>query len=61
MYTYHNVYGLKDHAKWMFKEYVEKEGKLSDACKNCGMCEKKCPQHLKIRDELKKVEAIFKN
>ncbi|MCQ2586913.1 MAG: 4Fe-4S dicluster domain-containing protein [Treponema sp.] len=61
MYTYHNVYCLKDHAKWMFKEYVEKEGKLSDACKNCGMCEKKCPQHLKIRDELKKVEAIFKN
>lgn len=61
MYTYHNVYGLKDHAKWMFKEYVEKEGKLSDSCKNCGMCEKKCPQHLKIRDELKKVESIFKN
>ena len=59
MFTYHNVYGLVDHARSMFKEYVEKEGKLSDACKNCGMCEKKCPQHLKIRDELKKVEAIF--
>lgn len=60
MYTYHNVYGLKDHAKKMFDEYISKDGKLSDACKNCGMCEKKCPQHLKIREELKKVEAIFK-
>lgn len=60
MFTYHNVYGLKDHAKWMFKQYTEKGGKLSDSCKNCGLCEKKCPQHLKIRDELKKVEAIFK-
>ncbi len=59
MFTYHNVYGLVDHAKSMFREYVEKDGKLSSACKNCGMCEKKCPQHLKIREELKKVEAIF--
>lgn len=51
---------LTGHANWMFKEYVEKGGKLSDSCKNCGMCENKCPQHLKIREELKKVEAIFK-
>lgn len=60
MFTYHNVYGLTDHAKHMFKEYVEKDGKLRDTCVNCGMCEKKCPQHLEIRKELDKVEAIFK-
>lgn len=60
MFTYHNVYGLTDHAKHMFKEYVEKGGKLRDACVNCGMCENKCPQHLKIREELDKVEAIFR-
>lgn len=60
MYTYHNVYGLKDHARKMFNEYVEKGGKLSDACLNCGMCEKKCPQSLPIREQLKKVEAIFR-
>lgn len=35
-------------------------GRLSEACKNCGFCEKKCPQHLQIREQLKKVEAIFK-
>jgi len=60
MFTYHNVYGLTDHAKHMFKEYVDKGGKLRDACVNCGMCENKCPQHLKIREELDKVEAIFR-
>ncbi|MCQ2572871.1 MAG: 4Fe-4S dicluster domain-containing protein [Treponema sp.] len=60
MFTYHNVYDLKDHAKWMFKDYVEKGGKLSSSCMNCGMCERKCPQHLQVREELKKVEAIFK-
>ncbi|MBP3351695.1 MAG: aldo/keto reductase [Lachnospiraceae bacterium] len=60
MFTYHNVYGLTDHAKHMFKEYVDKGGKLREACVNCGMCESKCPQHLKIREELDKVEAIFR-
>ena len=60
MFTYHNVYGLTEHAKHMFKEYVEKDGKLRDACINCGYCERKCPQHLKIREELDKVEAIFR-
>lgn len=60
MFTYHNVYGLTEHAKYMFKDYVEKGGKLREACVNCGMCENKCPQHLKIREELDKVEAIFR-
>lgn len=59
MYTYHNVYGLTGHAQHMFNEYVKKGGKLHDACKNCGFCERKCPQHLKIREQLEKVEAIF--
>ena len=60
MFTYHNVYGLTDHAKHMFNEYVNKGGKLKDACLDCGVCEMKCPQHLKIREELEKVEAIFR-
>ncbi len=61
MFTYHNVYGLTDHAKHMFNEYVEKDGKLRSACIDCGMCEKKCPQHLKIREELDRVEALFRD
>lgn len=59
MYTYLNVYGLKDHAKWMYRDYVAKDGKLLKDCLNCGKCENACPQHLKIRKELKRVEEIF--
>lgn len=59
MYTYHNVYGLTEHAQKMFNQYVEKGGKLSDACLDCGRCERKCPQHLKIRENLKLVESVF--
>lgn len=59
MYTYHNVYGLTGHAQHMFNEYVKKGGKLHTDCKNCGFCEKKCPQHLQIRELLQKVEAVF--
>ena len=59
MYTYHNVYGLTDHAKNMFDEYVKQGGKLKSDCLNCGFCESKCPQHLQIREQLEKVEAIL--
>ncbi len=60
MYTYYNVYGLTDHAKKMYERYVEKGGKLTGDCLNCGKCEKKCPQHLQIREQLKKVESVCK-
>lgn len=59
-YTYYNVYGLKDHARKLFDQYVEKGGALSDACLDCGRCERKCPQHLKIRENLKMVESVFR-
>ncbi len=60
MYTYHNVYGLKEHAQSMFDEYVKKGGKLHDACIGCGKCERQCPQHLEIRKELERVESVFR-
>ncbi|MGB8454423.1 MAG: aldo/keto reductase [Anaerocolumna sp.] len=59
MYTYHNVYGLTDHAKAEMKKYKEEAGKTIQDCKDCGVCEKKCPQKLKIRDELRRVEGIL--
>ena len=59
MYTYYNVYGLKDHAQKMFNEYAEKGGSLHEACLECGFCESKCPQHLSIHENLEKVEKIF--
>lgn len=60
MYTNYNVYGLVDHARWEFKHYSKEENKptLKD-CKNCGFCEKKCPQRLAVRKELERVEEIL--
>lgn len=62
-YTYHNVYGLHELAKKEFTAYCEgteeKKGVLSSECINCGYCERKCPQKLKIRELLKKVEAAL--
>ena len=54
-------YGLTEHAQKMFDEYVEKGGKLRESCINCRYCERKCPQHLQIRQELDKVEALVRD
>ncbi|MGH4052919.1 MAG: aldo/keto reductase [Clostridium sp.] len=61
MYTYHNVYGLTGVAKKEFEEYKKnpEKGALPEACVDCGMCEEKCPQHLKIRNELKRVVNVL--
>ena len=55
-YTYHNVYGLHELAKNSWKKYQEKPAITSDSCVDCGLCEEKCPQKLKIRDLLKMAE-----
>lgn len=60
LYTYYNVYGLKDHALNEYRSYSDKpEGKTFKDCKDCGVCESKCPQHLKIREQLALVEEIL--
>ena len=59
MYTYYNAYGLTDHAKGEMARYKKDGGKLIADCKNCGFCEKHCPQKLKIRDQLARVEQIL--
>ena len=63
-YTYHNVYGLSELAGKTYKNYVNNEkgpGATSADCIDCGFCESKCPQHLKIRDLMKKVEPILES
>ena len=47
-------------AQKMYDKYVADGGKLKEACKDCGFCERRCPQHLQIRSELERVEAIFR-
>ena len=61
IWTYYNVYGLKDHAIHMMREYLNKGGKTFADCKQCGLCEKKCPQRLKIRENLEKVCNLLCN
>lgn len=59
IWTYYNVYGLKDHAKNMMRDYIHHGGKTFADCKKCGLCEKKCPQHLAIRENLEKVCKVL--
>ncbi|MBU3146205.1 aldo/keto reductase [Clostridium sp. CF012] len=63
MYTYHNVYGLTGAAKSEFEDYKKnpEKGAMPDTCVDCGMCEAKCPQHLKVREELKRVVNILED
>jgi predicted aldo/keto reductase-like oxidoreductase len=61
MYTHYNVYEMVDHAKWMWNKHKEDGGKTFKDCKDCGLCEKKCPQHLKIRENLRKVEGVLES
>lgn len=56
MFTYHNVYGLTDHAKYEMKKYLSEGGKSISDCIDCGQCESKCPQNLEIRKQLRRVE-----
>lgn len=59
MFTYHNVYGLTDHARNEMTKYIKEGGKTISDCSDCGVCEKKCPQSLEIRKQLKRVEDVL--
>ena len=55
MMNYHRVYGLTDYAKKTYASigsgYLNFQNAAS--CVGCGLCEKKCPQHLSIREQLR--------
>ena len=43
---------------YYYSIHTDGSGRASD-CIKCGMCEKVCPQHIKIRDMLEKVSSVF--
>lgn len=56
MMNYHRVYGLTQFAKDNYARIGKEEWmqfQNAAACVGCGACEKKCPQHLKIREQLR--------
>lgn len=59
MMNYHRLYGITDHAKALYNQLSDSEhperGKKAEECIQCGACEPKCPQKIRIIDQLKEV------
>ncbi len=61
--NYHKVYGLTEYAKAEYKGIGKTPwvpGKDASYCIDCGLCEEKCPQKLKIREQLKETDAALR-
>ena len=44
-----------------FNKYGMSRKENFHLCVDCGLCEEKCPQHLQIRQLLKKVEGVLES
>lgn len=53
------MFGNKEQHTREFNWFIDEENR-PDKCVNCGACVPKCPQHINIPIELKKVTAYFK-
>jgi predicted aldo/keto reductase-like oxidoreductase len=60
--NYHKVYKLTEFAKQEYQKIGSNpdiKGKKAEECIECGLCEEKCPQKIKIRDQLKETAAVL--
>ncbi len=60
IYNQARVYGFWDQARKGYGKWREDspaEERQTDECSECGECEKKCPQHILIRKQLKEAHA----
>lgn len=56
MMNFYKIYGIEEYSRNGYAEIGTNPwvpGKRADACNECGACEKKCPQKIKIREQLK--------
>lgn len=59
----HRVWGLTEHAKHMYAHLGPENDKgflQADVCVECGQCEEKCPQNIKIMEQLKETHEALK-
>ncbi len=60
--NYHRVYDLTAYARQQYAQIGKSpwlKGEKASACVECGECEAKCPQQLKIREQLKETAAMM--
>ena len=54
-----SMFNSIEKSKETYKGYLVKENSDASKCVECGACEEKCPQHIKIIDKLKEVDELF--
>jgi predicted aldo/keto reductase-like oxidoreductase len=60
--NYHRVYNLTGFSRESYAQIGETpwvKGKRADSCIECGQCETKCPQKIKIIDQLKETHMAL--
>jgi len=58
IYMGYTIYDDLDRSKMFYNKFIKAEAK-SDKCTNCGICETKCPQNIKIMHWLQEAHQKF--
>ncbi|MCL2811428.1 MAG: aldo/keto reductase [Clostridia bacterium] len=60
--NYHRVYKITEFARESYAQIGVSpwiKGEKASACTGCGVCEEKCPQKIKIREQLAETAAVL--
>lgn len=68
--NYHKVYGITEYSRKQYQslytpvesraaDWLKAQGADASKCAECGECESKCPQHLKIIEQLKETHKAL--